>query len=57
MFKYLNDVPPSDDQFQNEYIDAKVINKLDKTKWQLAGDEMENGTNIMLNISIMIPTC
>ena len=44
MFKYLNEVPPSDDWFPYEYIDAEVNNKLDKTKGQLAGDEMEKET-------------
>ena len=34
MFKYLNEVPQSDDWFPCEYIDAE-------TKRQLAGDEME----------------
>ena len=41
MFKYLNEVPPSYDWFPYEYIDAEVKNKLDKTKGQLAGNEME----------------
>ena len=44
MFKVLNEVPPSDDQAPNEYIDAEVKKKLDETKGQLAGDEMENET-------------
>ena len=44
MFKYLNEVPPSDDWFPYEYIDAEVNNKLDKTKGQLAGNEMEKET-------------
>ena len=41
MFKYLNEVPPSDDWFPYEYIDDEVNNKLYKTKGRLAGDEME----------------
>ena len=41
MFKYLNEVPPSDNWFPYEYIDAEVKNKLDKTKGRLAGDDME----------------
>ena len=44
MFKDLNGVPPSDDWFSYEYIDADVKNKVDKTKGQLAGDEMEKDT-------------
>ena len=44
MFKYLNEVPPSDDWFPYEYIVAEVNNKLDKTKVQLSGNEMENET-------------
>ena len=44
MLKYLNEVPPSDDWFPYEYIDAKVKKKIDKTKRQLAGNEMEKET-------------
>ena len=44
MFKDLNYVPPSDDLFLYEYIDAEVKKKLDKTKGQLAGGEMEKET-------------
>ena len=44
VFKDLNDITPSDDWFQYEYIDAEVNNKLDKTKGRLAGNEMENET-------------
>ena len=40
VFKYLNEVPPSDYWFPYKYIDAEVNNKLDKTKGQLAGDEI-----------------
>ena len=41
VFKYLNQVQPSDHWFPYKYIDAEVKNKIDKTKRQLAGDEME----------------
>ena len=44
MFKDLNEVQPSDYWFPCEYIDAEVNNKLDKTKVQLAGDEMKKET-------------
>ena len=44
MFKYLNEVPPSDDWFPNEYIDAEANKKLEKTKERLEGDEMEKET-------------
>ena len=44
MFKDLNEVPKSDDWFPYEYIDAEVKKKIDKTKRQIAGDEMENET-------------
>ena len=44
MFKDLNDFPPSDDWLPNEYINAEVKKKVDKTKGQHAGDEMENET-------------
>ena len=40
-FKDLNEVPPSDDWFPYEYIDAEVNNKSEKTKGRIAGDEME----------------
>ena len=40
MFKDLNEVPPSDDWFPYEYIDAEVKKKIDKTKRQPAGDEI-----------------
>ena len=36
VFKDLNAVPPSDDWFPYEYIDAEINNKLDKTKGRLA---------------------
>ena len=44
MFKYLNAVTPSDDWFPYEHIDAEVKKKLDKTKGELAGNEMEKET-------------
>ena len=44
MFKYLNEVPPSYDWFPYEYIDAEVKTKIDETKRQLAGNEMEKET-------------
>ena len=56
MFKDLNEVPPSDYRFPYEYIDAEANTKLDETKVQLEGNEMENDTNIMWDLSIMIPT-
>ena len=42
LFKDLNDVTTSYDWFLYEYMDAEVKKKVDKTKRQLAGDEMEN---------------
>ena len=44
VYKYLNEVSPSDDWLPYEYIDAEVNNKLDETKGRLAGDEMEKET-------------
>ena len=44
MLKDLNEVPPSDNWFLYEYIDAEVKNKLDETKGKLAGNEMEKET-------------
>ena len=44
VFKYLNDFPPLDYWFLCEYIDSGVKNKVDKTKGQLTGDEMEKET-------------
>ena len=44
VFKDLNEFPPSDYWFSFEYIDAKVKKKVDKTKGQLADDEMEKET-------------
>ena len=44
VFKDLNEVPPSDDWFPYEYIDAEVKKKTEKTKRQLAGKKMERET-------------
>ena len=44
LFKDLNKVPPSDDWFPYEYIDGEVKKKIDKTRSQLAGNEMEKET-------------
>ena len=44
MFKDLNEVPPSYDWFPYEYIYAEVKNKIDETRRQLAGNEMEKET-------------
>ena len=44
VFKYLNEVPPSDDWFSYDYIDTEVNNKLNKTKGQIAGYEIEKDT-------------
>ena len=44
MFKDLNEVPPSDNCYPYEYIDAEVENKLDINKGQLTGNEMEKET-------------
>ena len=44
MFKDLNEVPPSDDSFTYEYIDAEVNNKVEKTKGKITGDEIEKET-------------
>ena len=41
MYKYLNEVSPSDDWFPYAYIDAESNKKLDETKGRLAGNEME----------------
>ena len=40
VFKYLNEVPPSDYWFPYEYIDAEVKKKVNKTKRKLADNEM-----------------
>ena len=44
VFKYLNEVPPSYDWFPYEYIDAEFKKKVDRTKGQLTGNEMEKET-------------
>ena len=44
VFKCLNDVPPSDDWFPYEYIDAEFKKKVKETKGQLKGYEMEKET-------------
>ena len=44
VFKDLNEVPPSDDWFPYEYIDAGFNKKLDITKVQIPCDEMEKYT-------------
>ena len=44
MFKDFNDVTPSYDWFPYEYIDSEVKKKVDETKVQLAGNEMEKET-------------
>ena len=44
VFKDLNEVPPSYYWFPYEYIDSDVMNKLDKTRVRLAGNEMEKET-------------
>ena len=42
VFINLNDVQTSENWFTNKYIQADIRKKLDKTKGQLASDEMEN---------------
>ena len=44
VFKDLTEVLSSDDWSPYEYIDDEVNKKLDKTKGQIAGDEMEKET-------------
>ena len=44
MLKDLNEFPQSDDWFPYQYIDAEAKKKLDKTKGQLADNEMEKET-------------
>ena len=44
MFKYINEVPPSDDWFPYKYIDSEVNKQLDLTKRGLAGNEIEMET-------------
>ena len=55
-FKDLNEVTPWYDWFPYEYIDAEVNKKLDKTKGQLTGNEMESRLKNAWNLSITIPT-
>ena len=42
MFINLHDVPTSENWFSNKYIEVDIKKKLDKTREQLASDEMEN---------------
>ena len=42
MFSNLHDVPTSKNCFPNKYFEAEIKKKLDKTRGQLASDEMEN---------------
>ena len=44
VFKDLDEVPPPDDWFPYEYIYAEVNKKVDKTKGQISGDQMEKET-------------
>ena len=41
MSKNLDDVPTSENWFPNKYIEDEIKKKLDKTRGQLASDEME----------------
>ena len=42
MFSNLHDVSTSKMWFPNKYIESEIKKKLDKTRGQLASDEMEN---------------
>ena len=42
MFGNLHDVQTSENWFPNKYIEAEIRKKLDKTRRQLASDEMDN---------------
>ena len=42
MFRNVYVDPTSEAWFRNKYIEAKIKKKLDKTRGQLASDEMEN---------------
>ena len=42
VFRNLHDVPTSENWYPSKYIEAEIKKKLDKTKGQLASDEMEN---------------
>ena len=44
MYKDLNEFSPSDDWFLYEYIDDEFNKKLDETKGQLTGNEIEKET-------------
>ena len=44
VFKYFNEVPPSNIWFPYEHIDYDVNKKLEKTKGRITGDEMEKET-------------
>ena len=54
--KHLNEVPPLDDWFSYELIDAKVNNKLEKTKDNSQAMKWKRRLNIKWNLSITIPT-
>ena len=56
VFKDLIEVPPSDDWFPYEYIDAEVNKKLDKRKYDLQAMKQKRRLNITCNISITIPS-
>ena len=56
VFKDLNEFTPSYYWFSYEYINAEVRKKVDKTKGQLTGNEIEKRSNITWNLSIIIPT-
>ena len=47
VFKYLNEFLPWYYWFPYEYINAEAKKKVEKTKRQLSGDEMEKRLNIM----------
>ena len=42
VFRDLNVDPTSENWFPNKYIEADIKKVLDKTRGQLASDEMEN---------------
>ena len=42
VFINLHDVPTSENWFPNKYIESEIKKKLEKTRGQLASDEMEN---------------
>ena len=43
VFSNLHDVPTSENWFPNKYIEAEIKKKVDKTRGQLASDEMAYG--------------